>query len=56
MCGATSEVGAARGAVVESGAACGAAEVCETALGWNPRGTTVAVRGVTQGAKPGGTK
>jgi hypothetical protein len=49
------EVGATRGAAVESGAARGVAEVCETSLGWNPGGTIGAVRGVTRGVKPEGT-
>jgi hypothetical protein len=49
------EVGAARGAAVEFGAARGMAEVRETFLGWKPGGTAGAVRGVTRGAKPGGT-
>jgi hypothetical protein len=40
---------------VESGAAHGAAESRETALGWNPGGTAGAGRGVTRGMKPGGT-
>jgi hypothetical protein len=40
---------------VESGAARGAAEVRETALGWNPGGTAGAARGVTRGTKPEGT-
>jgi hypothetical protein len=39
---------------VESGAACGAGEVCETALGWNPGGIAGAGKGVTRGVKPGG--
>jgi hypothetical protein len=49
------EVGAGRGAAVESGAVRGAAEVHETSLGWKPSGTAGAVRGVTRGTKPGGT-
>jgi hypothetical protein len=49
------EIGAARGAAVESGAARGATKVRETSLVWNPGGTAGPVRGVTRGAKPGGT-
>jgi hypothetical protein len=55
MGGPTSEVEAASGAAVESGAARGAVEVRETSLGWNHGGTVGAVRGITRGVKPGGT-
>jgi hypothetical protein len=51
----TAEVGAARGAAVESGAAHDATEVRETSLAWNLGGIAGAVRGVIRGAKPGGT-
>jgi hypothetical protein len=52
MGGTTAEVGATRGAAVESGAARGMTEVRETSLGYNPGGTA---RGITRGVKPGGT-
>jgi hypothetical protein len=55
MGGTTAEVWAARGAAVESSAAHGAAEVRETSLGWNSGGTAGAIRGITQGVKPGET-